>query len=331
MGGPEKLGIIDTLSAGFGTINRRLWLIAIPLVLDLALWLGPQIQATPLVNQALDNYRQLLLQSEIRLAPQQEPDKLEQIFTELSRLAKPVGRFNLLYLLAWQMHGLIRSPEDTPSILVRTATLSVGSFDLLMLLLFTLGGLSVLGVCLYLGAIAQSLQGSRFGWEAFLSRIGLNWVRVTTYLLIIFAAVLILGLLSFILIGLAGLWSQHLAALLGTLALALALWLVIHLFFAEQAIFLSDVNAPRAMWYSIKVVRRNFWSAVGLFFLTNIILLGMAIALRLLFWHPVGVMAAIAVNAYVATGLATAAMIFYQQRAPAWQENRAREIPNGRG
>ena len=55
MGASEKLGIIDTLSAGFGTINRHLWLVAVPLVLDLLLLLGPKIHAASLVNQALDD------------------------------------------------------------------------------------------------------------------------------------------------------------------------------------------------------------------------------------------------------------------------------------
>ena len=36
-------GLIDTIQSGFNTINRHLWLLLLPLVVDLFLWLGPQL------------------------------------------------------------------------------------------------------------------------------------------------------------------------------------------------------------------------------------------------------------------------------------------------
>src|SRR6266508_3738532 len=40
---PLPQGLIETIQAGFNTLNRNLWLLLLPLALDLALWLGPQL------------------------------------------------------------------------------------------------------------------------------------------------------------------------------------------------------------------------------------------------------------------------------------------------
>lgn len=324
MGGPQKLGIIDTLSAGFSIINRRLWLIAVPLVLDLLLWLGPKVQTASLVDQTLNSYHQLQVQYQSSFATQQDSDKIEKVFTEITSLVKPVGALNVLSVLGWQMHGLSGTAGTENG-----TTLDIGSFKLLLAVLFGLGALSVLAVCVYLGAIAECLREATFDWGRFLGRLSRYWVRVISYFLFVFAAMLSVGLVSLILIGITGLFLPGLAAVIGLAALTLGLWLMIYLFFAKEAIFLSDAGALNAMRYSINVVQHNFFPAIGLFFLTNIILLGVPIALQLLFWHPIGVVGAMAVNAYIASGLAAATMIFYQQRWNALQESTVRMMPNG--
>ncbi|MBI2909933.1 MAG: hypothetical protein HYX92_20020 [Chloroflexi bacterium] len=313
---PEKLGLIDTLSAGFGVINKRLWLVALPVGLELLLWLSPKVQATSLVNQAVNDYRQLVLQSGPRLALPEE--SAEQLFSEVDRLAQTAGKVNLLYVLGWQMHGLMGVPDSvfssrTPLDLAKPAPLAA--------LLVILAGLGILIACAYLGAIAQLVRQSRFSWRPYLGRIGRNWLTLTTYLLIVLVAALSLGMLALLVIGLVGLASPGLAGLLGAVAISVVLWGMIYLFLAEEAIFISEVSATRAIWYSASIVRRNFWSAVGLFLITNIILLGMSIALSILFLHPLGVVASMTVNAYIASGLAAAAMIFYQQRSGIWLES----------
>lgn len=47
------LGLIDTLSSGFRVVQRRPWLILLPLLLDLWLWLGPRWSIQPLVDSLL--------------------------------------------------------------------------------------------------------------------------------------------------------------------------------------------------------------------------------------------------------------------------------------
>ena len=53
LGGDEAArppGVIDTLTAGYETINRRLWLLLLPVGLDLLFWLGPKLSIVRLAG-----------------------------------------------------------------------------------------------------------------------------------------------------------------------------------------------------------------------------------------------------------------------------------------
>ena len=45
--------VIDTLSEGFGAANRRPWIVAIPILFDLFLWLGPKATLGPNLAQLI--------------------------------------------------------------------------------------------------------------------------------------------------------------------------------------------------------------------------------------------------------------------------------------
>ncbi len=47
------LGLIDTLSSGFKVVQRRPWLVLLPVLLDLWLWLGPHWSIEPLTTGLL--------------------------------------------------------------------------------------------------------------------------------------------------------------------------------------------------------------------------------------------------------------------------------------
>src|SRR6266516_5232502 len=46
-------GLIDTLQAGFNAVNRNVWLLIIPIAIDLFLWWGPQPAAGPVLERWL--------------------------------------------------------------------------------------------------------------------------------------------------------------------------------------------------------------------------------------------------------------------------------------
>ncbi|MBV9133482.1 MAG: hypothetical protein JO318_12340, partial [Chloroflexi bacterium] len=43
-------GVIETLSAGYSAVNRQPWVLLLPILLNLFLWLGPHVSYSPLVG-----------------------------------------------------------------------------------------------------------------------------------------------------------------------------------------------------------------------------------------------------------------------------------------
>ena len=85
----RPLGVIDTLTAGYETINRRLWLLLFPIALDLLFWLGPKL-------------------SVVRLAGYLPPELLRSIGSEeTAAVTEALARLNLVFLLALHVPTLL--------------------------------------------------------------------------------------------------------------------------------------------------------------------------------------------------------------------------------
>jgi hypothetical protein len=105
-----------------------------------------------------------------------------------------------------------------------------------------------------------------------------------------------------------------LASLLLTVGI---IWYLLMLFFAFHAIVISGAGPLRAMYLSYNVVRANFWPAIGFVVAFLAIRHGVPLALHLFTNSPWSVPFALVANAYVATGITAAAMLFYRERAHA--------------
>src|SRR5262249_55535350 len=129
---------------------------------------------------------------------------------------------------------------------------------------------------------------------------------------------LLLGLPVVLLIGFTALVSPP-VAVLGSILVAIGLlFATVHLFFAVDAIFVSGAGPLSAIQRSVVLVRRHLWASVALILLTWLILPGMDRVWGLLansVQSPFGVALSILGNAYVASGLIAAGMIFYTQRS----------------
>src|SRR5215467_12072129 len=49
----QPTGVIETLSAGFAVLHRQLWVLLLPVAVDLFLWFGPHVSYSPLVDPAV--------------------------------------------------------------------------------------------------------------------------------------------------------------------------------------------------------------------------------------------------------------------------------------
>ena len=311
----QPTGVIETLSAGYTAVNRQLWVILLPVLLDVFLWLGPHVSFSPLVGPAVTHATELTRQ--VALGPRRalrNPEISAGLDESRQYLIARADEVNGLSVLAWGPVGLpslATLPDDNEEL-----AFVDGWADGLALLAACFGVSLLLGGWFYGGLAAGSvgaggpLSAGRNTPRAVLSVLGLVGVLV--------GAALLLGLPVLLLIGFTALVSPPVAMLGGLMLAAGVLFASVHLFFAVDAIFVSHARPLAAIQRSVGLVRRNLWPSVALILLTWLILAGMSRVWDILgsnLQPPYGVAVGILGNAYIASGLIAAGMVFYTQRA----------------
>ena len=296
-------GVIDTLSDGYGVVNRHPWIVLFPILIDLFLWLGPQLSASRLISQALP-----LLQAG-------RVDRLQVQDAQLKELVELAEGFNLLSILAPTFVGI---PSRMAAVGIRDPLHSVPVDSWLSVWWILVGG-SLAGLLLgslYYAAIAAGVRESGLAPLRLLGGALRGWTRVLGFLLLLVGLSLLLGLpMLFLLVG-ARLVSEPLMSLVASLLMTALVWVWIYLYFVPNAIFLSQVGPLQAIKQSVAVVRLGFWTALAIMLLIAVILAGMG---RI--WDfaegladPWGLGLGIVGNAYIASGLIAASMRFYRAR-----------------
>jgi hypothetical protein len=336
------LSIIHSLSGGFDAITKRIWLISIPALLDLYLWMGPRLSIYSLVERALSlvalppnvSQEELLVLAETKELLEQASQSFNVFsFLVIRKLSMPslispnpwletLGiTLNISSLVTFQAPEASFLSRPLPVIEVRSEFLLLGLYVLLSLVGMLIG-------CSYLGLIAQEVRDTQVNVAHVLQRVWIWWARVTLIALLLFMGFLMLGVPLLVLIALVSVLSRNLAQLIGNFliisSLWVGIWLYIYLFFFVNALILNDTGILRALWDSFNVVRRNFWSTVGLMLLMGLIGAGFSIIWRMLSTNSWGTLLAIVGNAYIGSGLAAASLTFYRDKYVAWQEELTR-------
>jgi hypothetical protein len=310
-------GVIETLSAGYSALNRQLWVLLLPVALNLFLWLGPHVSYSPLVDPVVTDATEWTRQ--VALGPRRairNADVLNQFEQSRQYVIARSDDVNGLSALVW-------GPIALPSLV----SLPGGGADEFAFVNGWADGLILLGACVGLGLL---LGGWFYGGLALASTrapggplaAGRSVPRavldVLGLVVVLIGAGLLLGLPVMLLIGFTALVSPPVAVLGALLMFAGVLFAVVHLFFAVAAIFVSNAGPLSAIQRSVGLVRRHLWPSVALILLTWLILAGMSRVWDVLasnMQSPYGVVLGILGNAYVASGLIAAGMIFYAQRS----------------
>ena len=333
-------GVIDTLSAGYAALNRQLWVLLVPILVDLVLWLGPHVSYSPLVDplvtRATESVRQLAVnQTQPPVSPRRGQARLvpSSPNTTSSELSERLEAFR-----TWTMSRttdtnalslLARGPLVVPSLAAPLGAAgvigSVGAFQFvtgwpegLLLLSVLFASSLLLGGVFYTGLAASAGAAESRGPLTAGRRAPKVAVRVIGLLAALLGTGLLLGLPVLVLVGFTALVAPELAVFGGVFVLAALLFAEIHLSFAVPAICVSNVGPLAAVQRSVAVVRRDLWSTLGLILLTWLILAGMSRVWEVLansLQAPFGVGLGILGNAYIASGLIAAGMIFYIQRS----------------
>ncbi len=345
------LSIIDSLSKGFQTIGRHWWVILVPVVLDMFLWVGPQISIAPIIDRAAG----ILLETDlIAEAWAEVPDLADTLRSLFDDIAEQYNLFSLARiktvgmpsLLVWGGAGLNLPSAyeviwvyfiqmiDLPDLLVsvsRATFLTAQIWYIQNEGLWLIAALAIVGIGLvistiYITLISDSLAGP--------DTLGAFWRRVTRlsgrillFWLVKIIALIVLGLPFSLLISLVSLFSPNLAFLFSVSGMGALAWFSFYGVFFVASLVINNVSIWHALWNSLNVVLRNFWPTLWLFILINLIGGGLTILWQQLSRGSWLTVVGIVGNAYVGTSLLAGSLIFYQDRYTRWRESVA-EILN---
>jgi hypothetical protein len=298
--------IWNTLAAGFELTTRNPWLLIVPVLLDVFLWLGPRLSFGPLVDQ-------LLAQLPTDTALMDPRPLLELVSTR-------TNMFTYLSVTALGVPALMTglSPEKTP-IVPQMVEIDSGGTWLLLLMGLTIVGLLLAAIYTTLIAAAvvrtegETMRRSAMAGET-LQWIGRTWLRFSG-LALLFIVLVVIILLPISLIGaVVALLSQLLATLVLLAAPVILIWVMIFLSFTPQGMVLNRKPFFPSLLDSVRLFQKNLMPALSL-------LLVVLLTRQLLAWLLLSAddgswltLASILGHAFVSTALSAAMFIFYRDR-----------------
>jgi len=324
---PQNATTIDTVSEGFAAINRRPWLLLLPLLLSVYLWFGTQLSFRPLLDD---------LAAWVRAAQRGEAAADTAQFDALTRMVGQQDMRQLLVLFDFvpTMTTVVfssvaadgrplRGPTgmDTAAMIdpQRSAVLEVSTLSgaLLAFVLVNLVALPLSAV--FLAELAEAVRREQPSLATMLRRSGRAALRLLGYFGVVWGLKLLVALPFLFFVLLLVVVSQELGVLAMILLLAIDSCVNLFIWFAPAAIVISGIGPLRAIRASFNIVRHNILSTIWLWIMLWFVPLGMGLIWASLVQSPVGLVVALLGSAYIGSGLLAAHMAFYRERLRRWQ------------
>jgi len=298
-------GVISSIKSGFDATANRLDIIILPILLDLFLWLGPQLRLKNLLMNLVSDFAAL---AEKNLVPLEEVERVRATLQEL--LALDVNLFTLLRTFPIGIGSLMSRTVTGATPFGKAASLQVETPLEFFLWLFFLTFVGWVLGSLYFTWVARRILASEdkcgFVWavkiilQAIL--LGLAWAA----LLIIIGIPLLLVFSIFMQIN-----ARLAQAVLIFLAF-FAMWLVVPVFFSAHGIFVNQENLFRSVLSSFRLSR--FTLPASSFFVLSVIIINQG--LNFLWLTPATsswmMLIGIVGHAFITTALLAASFIYYR-------------------
>lgn len=304
---PSPPSLVNSLLAGFDTISNHIGLIFFCVVLDMFLWLGPQIRLEKLLQTFLG-----WTTFNPDLQTQEVADLMDANREALLMLGERVNLLTILRTFPIGVPSLMfgRSPGLNP--MGESLTWQVPSFSAALALWIGLLLIGLLGGTFYFKVVAQAALNGKVEWFHTIKDWPWHFLQVVQLSLLWLAIILAISIplacvLPFILAG---------GGSLGTFILVgygvLLVWLLMPLVFAPHGIFANRSSMWPSVVQGARLTRLTL-PASGLFFLAAIILSqGMD-----LLWSKADEMSwlttiGIIGHAFVTTSLIAASFVYYR-------------------
>ena len=303
---PPPPGIIGSLRAGFDVVSGHVWLILVPILLDVVLWLGPRLSAGKVFSAAITGL--IALMQETPSIPPQDVRPLTE-FAELS------GRFNWLSWIRTFPIGVssleayiypVELTQQTPLGLQGVIQISsflnlVGWTFLLTVVGWIVGSLYFRWVSVTtLGREEAGISPMRAIAQTFL--LSVAWVVGS--IVILLPAVLVVGAMTAI--------SPLLGNTILIVILLLSYWLIVPLFFMPHGIFARRQNALYSVLSSLRMSR--FTLPTSGMFVFSVFLLARGLSYLWLVPENDSWMTLVGISghAFITTAVLAASLVYYR-------------------
>jgi hypothetical protein len=313
--------LIASLVSGFNLVTGKIYLILLPVALDLLLWFGPHFRVRTLVQPFIKDWLD-------GVNAMGGADYVNMVATVRNLWNILLDRFNLVSLLS-------TLPIGVPSLLTGSAPIKtplgdptfyeISSWGQVISgwLLFTLLGLAF--GSLYFNGIARSsaTPAEPFSMQRAVWEIGQTILMALIILLIL----VILSIPVTFITAILAMINPAIAQISLLLTSFVLLWILIPLIFSPHGIYAVHQNVVRSMLISVRMVRLLF-PGVSLFLISLLILAqGMSYLWRIPPENSWLTLASILGNAFISTSLLTASFVYYRG-AIGWVEQLKRSATN---
>ena len=307
---PPPPGIMGSLRDGFYAVSSHVWLILLPLLVDLFLWLGPRLSVGKLLNPLFS-----MLFNQMRTTLTSSSD-VQRFTAYQATFNEVVERFNLLSLVG----KLQAFPVGVSSLLAQTMPVETPMGSQNVIQITSLPGSLVLGFLFTV--IGWVLGGLYFRWvsgivlgDASRARmVSLSWAIIQTLLLSIIwvLAMMVIVIPTLMILTVLTMLSPVLASGAILIGLFFSFWVIVPLFFTPHGIFVRRQNALYSIFSSLRMARFTLPTS-GLFVLSVFLL---STGLNYLWSVPTGdswmLLVGIAGHAFITTALLAASFVYYR-------------------
>lgn len=319
---PRVTGLIDAFTEGYQAVNRHLWVLLIPILLNGFFWFGPPVSVAPIITQVLSFSE--------RINPNQSIEAQEQLMDLMGILSNSDIRQNLallnyvpLTMYAFRPVGANADALGLSFVQSISPPIQPGQQDviyvadgwLLVVIAIAINMLTLPLSAAFLSLLAQAVCNEPRSFGAWVRAFGWALLRLSAYIGIIFAVAIAFGMPVLVLVTLLAAVSPAVSSVLFLFASALWTWVGIYIGFAREAIAVAELGPLRAFYASFQVVRRHFWSTLGLLAITTLVAVGCGVIWLQVAGTPFGKGLAIIGSAYIGVGLVAARMVFFRERA----------------
>ena len=291
--------VVDVIAEGLSLIVTRPWLMLVPILLDVVIWLGVKIEPSALINELID----LVEDSTIA--------DTEDVISTMQDL----GDSNMTQLAALFVPSMLSGGGDADIYQLFDQRIWTPGAGAVVLVGFGLVFIASLLAMVYTVPIANAIIGRKLSIGGNVALIVRAWARMIAFI------VLCLGALMAIIVPTA-IMSVIFAPLLPLVTSILmigAIAALLFFYFVFDAIVIADVGPLKAVRMSVEIVRRNMRAVLGLVLASLLLTTGIPEIVSGMLGSLPGLVLAVLLQAVIATGATAASMFFFVDRLRQWQ------------